>query len=151
MFLIIFQSKNTYLICVLTLGLTQWNLNSFEFKFDDTRLSSWYKNKIGLIETLFCCFLTLLCLCPVGCLSLEKFSWDSQQGRDRATSGSNKIKFQSDQYYSYIIRKVWYHQIRIQTYLGFIVLILIYILLINLLLVWFFGCSIDCLRISISW
>ena len=29
------------------LGLTQWNLNSFEFKFDDNRLSSWYKDKIG--------------------------------------------------------------------------------------------------------
>jgi hypothetical protein len=26
------------------LGLTQWNLSSFEFKFDDTRP---YKNKIG--------------------------------------------------------------------------------------------------------
>ena len=25
---------------VLKLGLTQWNLNSFEFKFDDTKLSS---------------------------------------------------------------------------------------------------------------
>ena len=47
------------------------------------------------------------CLCPVGCLSSEKFSWDSQHGRDRATSGSNKIKFQSDQPYSYIMRKVW--------------------------------------------
>ena len=28
-------------MCIL--GLTQWNQNSFEFKFDDTRLSSWYK------------------------------------------------------------------------------------------------------------
>ena len=27
-------------VYVLTLGLTQWNLNSFEFKFDDTWLSS---------------------------------------------------------------------------------------------------------------
>ena len=32
----------------------------------------------------------LLCLCPVGCLSLEKLNWDSQQGRDRPMSGRNK-------------------------------------------------------------
>ena len=56
--------------------------------------------KVYMIETLFCCVLTLLCICPVGCFSLEKFSWDSQQDRDRATSGSNKIKFQSGQSYS---------------------------------------------------
>ena len=36
------------------------------------------------------CTLTLLSLCPVGCLSLEKLNWDSQQGRDLATSGYNK-------------------------------------------------------------
>ena len=48
-----------------------------------------------------------LCLCPVGCLSLEKFSWESQQGRDRAMSGCNK-NFQSGQSCSYIMRKVWY-------------------------------------------
>ena len=29
-----------------------WNSNNFEFKFDDTRLSSWYKNKIGPNEKL---------------------------------------------------------------------------------------------------
>ena len=39
--------------------------------------------------------LILLCLCPVSCLSLEKFSWDSQQGRQ---SQSNVRKQQS---YSY--------------------------------------------------
>ena len=33
-------------------------------------------------------------------------------------------KFQSGQSYSYVMRKVWYHQIWIETYLGFIVLIL---------------------------
>ena len=33
-----------------TLGLTYWNLRRFEFKFDDTRLSSWYKNKISMIK-----------------------------------------------------------------------------------------------------
>ena len=32
------------------LGWALWNRNSFEFKFDDTRLSSKYKNKIGPIE-----------------------------------------------------------------------------------------------------
>ena len=48
-----FEPKNEYfrwmpIICtdlievmIVTLGLTQWNLNSFEFKFDDTRLSSY--------------------------------------------------------------------------------------------------------------
>ena len=38
----------------------------------------------------FCCILALLSLCPVGCLSWEKLNWDSQQGRDLATSGRNK-------------------------------------------------------------
>ena len=33
-------------------------------------------------------------------------------------------KNQSGKFYSYIMRKVWYHQIWIQNYLGFIVLIL---------------------------
>ena len=47
---------------------------------------------IGLIEILFCCVLTLLSLCPVGCLSLEKFSWHSQQGRDsNVRKQQNKI------------------------------------------------------------
>jgi hypothetical protein len=65
--------------------------------------------------------LALLCLCPVGCLSLEKLNCDSQQGRDLATSGCNKRKFQLGQTYSYIMRKVWYHQIWIKNYFGFIV------------------------------
>ena len=56
-------------------------------------------NKIGQMKIYFCCILTLLCLCPVGCLSS----------------------------YSYIMRKVWYHQIWIQNYLGFIVSDLTYI------------------------
>ena len=46
-----------------------WNLSCLEFKFDDTRLSYWHKNKIGRIEKKICCFLTLLILCPVSCLS----------------------------------------------------------------------------------
>ena len=54
----------------------------------------------------------------------EKLNWDSQQGRDLAMSGRNKQKFQLGQSYSYIRRKVWYHQIWIQNDLGFMVLIL---------------------------
>ena len=42
-----------------TLGWALWNWNSFEFKFDDTRLSSYYENKIGGIEIFFGCILTL--------------------------------------------------------------------------------------------
>ena len=33
-----------------------------------------HKNKIGPIEIFVCCILTLLSLCPVGCLSLEKLN-----------------------------------------------------------------------------
>ena len=36
------------LICPL--GLTLWKQSSFEFKFDNTRLSSWYKNMIGPLK-----------------------------------------------------------------------------------------------------
>ena len=39
---------NCFEIC--TLGWAQWNLSSFEFKFDGIRLSSKYKNKICSIE-----------------------------------------------------------------------------------------------------
>ena len=53
---------------------------------------------------------------------LEKLNWDSQQGRDLATSGRNKKKVNRAN--SYIMRKVWYHQIWIQNNLGFMVLIL---------------------------
>ena len=63
---------------------------------------------------------------PCGCLSLAFLNWDSQQGRDLATSGCNKNKFQLDQSYSYIMRKVWYHQIWIQNNLGFMVSDLLY-------------------------
>ena len=71
----------------------------------------------------FCCVLTLQSVCPVCCLSLAFLNWDSQQGSDLAKSGCNK-KIQLGQSYSYIMRKVWYHQIWNQNYLGFIVLIL---------------------------
>ena len=69
------------------------NLIRFDFKFDDKVHMFWeghkiYKLyqtflKIGLIKKK-CWVLILLCLCPVGCLSLEKLNWDSQQGSDLA-------------------------------------------------------------------
>ena len=77
---------------VLTLGWAPWNLSCLEFKFDDTRLSYWHKNKIGRIEIFFCCFLTLLIFCPVSWVS---FAETSQQGRKLAKSGSNKKNFNS--------------------------------------------------------
>ena len=99
-----------------TLGLTRLNLNSFEFKYDDTRLSSYFKDKIGPIDFFF--------LHPDIALSLACWLFqqnlDSQQDRDRATSGCNKKS------YSYIMRKVWCLQIGIQSNLGFMVLILMY-------------------------
>ena len=57
---------------------------------------------------------------------LAQFWWDSQQGRELAKSGSNKKKIQFCQSYSYVNRKVWYHQIWIPNNLGFMVLILTY-------------------------
>ena len=47
--------------------------------------------------------------------------WESQWGRDIATSGRNKQKFQLGQSYFYIMRKGWYHQIWIQNNLGIMV------------------------------
>ena len=54
-------------------------------------------------------------------IRLAFLNWDSQQGRDLATSGRNKQKFQLGQSYSYIMRKVWCHQIWIQNNSGFMV------------------------------
>ena len=68
----------------------------------------------------------LLSLCPVGCHSYEKLNWDSQEGRDLVASGGNK-KIQKGQSYSYIMMKVWYHQIWNQNNLGFMVSELMYI------------------------
>ena len=56
---------------------------------------------------------------PRGVIKSENLNWDSQQGRDRATSGRNKKNSRAN-----IMRKIWYNQIWIQKYLGFIVLIL---------------------------
>ena len=97
---------------------------AFKFKMLDTRLSYWHKNKIGRIEIYFCCFLTLLIFCPVSWVS---FAETSQQGRKLAKSGSNKKNFQFCQSYSYVNRKVWYHQIWIPSNLYFIVSDLIYV------------------------
>ena len=61
------------------LGLTPWNRSCFEFKFDDTRLSSYYKNKIGnnwnfcLLHSDFAKSL------PCWLSQFEKLNWDSQQ------------------------------------------------------------------------
>ena len=66
-----------------------------------------------------CCALTLISL------SLAFLNWDSQQASNLAMSERNKQTFPLRQSYSYIIRKVWYHQIWIQNNLGFKVLILI--------------------------
>ena len=98
----LFKSYGLYNLRVKNLGWALWNRNSFEFKFDDTRLSSYYKNKISPIN--------LFLLRP-----------------DSANSGCNKKKFQSGQSYLYIMSKVWYHQIWIQNYFSFIVSDLIYI------------------------
>ena len=119
-----FSILNTCIIVICTLGLTLWNLSCLEFKFDDTRLSYWHKNKIERIEIFFCCFLTLLIFCPVSWVS---FAETSQQGRKLAKSGSNKKKIQFCQSYSYVNRKVWYHQIWIPSNLYFIVSDLMYI------------------------
>ena len=53
--------------------------------------------------------------------SLAFLNWDSQQDRDLATSRRSNKRCQFCQSYSYTIRKVWYHQIWIQNYFGFIV------------------------------
>ena len=66
----IYQGKYNSL-WLYKLGLTLWNQSSFEFKYDDTRISTQHKNKIGPI----------------------KKNWDTQQGRDFAASGLNKNKF----------------------------------------------------------
>ena len=38
----------TLFLKVYRVGLIQWNLNSFEFKFDDTRLSSWWYHQMWI-------------------------------------------------------------------------------------------------------
>ena len=73
------------------LGWAPWNLSCLEFKFDDTRLSYWHKNKIGRIEKKM--------LLPDFANSLpcwlSQQNWASQQGRKLAKSGSNKKNFNS--------------------------------------------------------
>ena len=67
-----------------------------------------------------------IAICTLG-LTLWNQNWDSQQGRELATSGSNNFFFQFCQSYSYVNRKVWYHQIWIPNNLDFMVLILMYV------------------------
>ena len=69
--LLIYGAQKVYSPTVSTIGLTLWNLSCLEFKFDDTRLSYWHKNKIGRID-FFCCILTLLNFCRVGLLSFAE-------------------------------------------------------------------------------
>ena len=68
-----------------------WNLSCLEFKFDDTRLSYWHKNKIG--RTGF--FLLLLDFANSLPCWLSQQNWAGQQGRKLAKSGSNKNDFNS--------------------------------------------------------
>ena len=107
-----------------TVGLTLWNLSCLEFKFDDTRLSYWHKNKIVRIEIFLCCFLTLLIFCPIG---WSQQNWLSQQDRKLAKSESKKKISILPILFLWINRKVWYHQIWIPSNLGFIVSDLMYI------------------------
>ena len=72
--------------------LTLWNLGCLEFKFDDTRVSYWHKNKIGRIENFFLLLPDFANFLPCW---IAQFCWDSQQGRELAKSGSNKKKFNS--------------------------------------------------------
>ena len=72
------------------LGLTQWNLNSLNSNFMIPDFPHNIRIRLAPIEIFVCCVLTLLSLCPVGCLSLAFLNWDSQQGRDVVMSGCNK-------------------------------------------------------------
>ena len=74
--------------------------------------------RIRLVELIF--FLLLPNFAnSLPCL-LSQQNWASQQGRKLAKSGSNKKKFQFCKSYSYVYRKVWYHQIWITNNLGFL-------------------------------
>ena len=91
--------------------LTYWNYNSVWW----TLICNWWK----FLHSEFTLGLTKW--------NLTFPSWYSQQSRDIATSGRNRIKFQLGQSYSYIMRKVWCHQIWIRNNFGLIVLIQGYI------------------------
>ena len=73
-------------LCIYNLGWAPWNLSCLEFKFDDTRLSYWHKNKIGRIDF----FLLLPDFANSLPCWLSQQNWASQQGRKLAKSGSNK-------------------------------------------------------------
>ena len=115
------ESTKNKVLCIL--GLTQWNRNSFEFKFYVPDFP--HNIKIRLARLIFfCCVLTLLCLFPVGCLSF--LNWDSQQGRDRATLRPNKKSIRP-------ILFLYYEESLVSSnlnsnYFGFIVSDLMYVL-----------------------
>ena len=73
------------------------SMNYFEYQYGQTSNMPKFnheKHETCLVPKMHCVsYNELLSLCPVGCLSLEKLNRDSQQGRDLATSGRNKTKF----------------------------------------------------------
>ena len=118
-------SEHTGTSDMSNLGCALWNWNTLNTNLMIPDFPHIMKISLAPVN-FFCCPLMLLSLCSVGCLSLAFQNWDSQQGRDLAMSGRNKQKFQLGQSYSYIMRKVWYHQIWIQNNLGFMVSDLMY-------------------------
>ena len=75
------------------LGWAQWNLSRFEFKFDDTRLSSLYKNKIGLIEILFFLLpdVALFLPCWLSQLNFSKLRQPTGQRHSNVRTQQNQI------------------------------------------------------------
>ena len=83
----------SYMVHIMyLLGWAPRNLSCLEFKFDDTRLSYWHKNKIGRIELFFLLLPDFANSLPCW---LSQQNWASQQGRKLAKSGSNKKNFNS--------------------------------------------------------
>ena len=68
------------------LGWAPWNPSCLEFKFDDTRLSYWHKNKIGRIDF----FLLLPDFANSLPCWLSHQNWAGQPSKKLAKSGSNK-------------------------------------------------------------
>ena len=115
-------SRKPYIQMVCILGLTQWNLNSFEFKFDNTILSSQYKKKIGPLKKKFCCYLT----CSVSALLAVSAKLRQPTGQRQSNIRMQKQKKIIGAHLILIsLRNVRYQKIWIQNYLGFIVLILV--------------------------
>ena len=108
---------------VPTVGLTQWNLSTVVLN-SNLMISDFPHNiRIRLALLIFLLRPDVALSLPCWLLQLN---WDSQQGRDRETSGHKIFFLIGPILFLYIMRKVWYHQILIQNYLDFIVLILVY-------------------------